>query len=89
MWSAIAKSNTTSPNDSAEAHMHKYKNHIYHANEFHVDDINVDDFIALCHKDIESAPGLDGCAAKDLDSLSHYSYQLLVNMLNTIEKGAD
>ena len=69
--------------------MHKYKNHIYHANEFHVDDINVDDFIALCHKDIESALGLDGWAAIDLDLLSHYSYQLLVNMLNTIEKGAD
>ena len=37
----------------------------------------------------DSAPGLDGWSAQDLEILSDKAYQLLVNMLDSIEGGAN
>ncbi len=48
----------------------------------------MEDFKLQCQYDLQSAPGLDGWSAADLELLSDGAYQLLVDLLNSIEKGA-
>ncbi len=51
-------------------------------------DITPEQFKLQCHVDLQSAPGLDGWSAEDLELLSDLVYKVLVDMLNSIEKGA-
>ena len=71
----------------AKAFVHKNSKHIYKAHEFKIQDLRVDDFMHQCKQDIDTAPGLDGWAAKDLELLSKQAFRLIVDLLNHIEQG--
>ena len=70
----------------AKAFVHKNSKHIYKAHEFKIQDLRVDDFMHQCKQDIDTAPGLDGWAAKDLELLSKQAFRLIVVLLNVIEQ---
>ena len=89
VWDPITHGNCSDPELAATSFTTKYRKHIYKAREFLVNDITVEDFKEQCRIDTDSALGLDGWAASDLQLLSNYGYQILVDMLNAIEHGAD
>ena len=87
IWDKITDGNLQDPAQAAKNFCNKYNKYIHKASQFKVADLTVDDFINQCHHDTESAAGLDGWAARDLDLLSRHAIQLLVDMLNHIELG--
>ncbi len=87
VWEKITWGNFVDPLADAAAFIAKYKEHIFRSPEFEISDITVEDFRLQCQFDLNSAPGLDGWSASDLELLSDGAYQLLVDLLNSIEKG--
>ncbi len=88
VWDKITWGNFDDPKKDALAFCATYYKHIFHAQEHQIHDIQAQDLKNQCKYDIQSAPGLDGWAAADLELLSDKAYQLLADMLNTIEMGA-
>ncbi len=88
VWDPITDGNCSNPLQQVNAYVSKYKRHIVKADEFFLGDITVEEFKAQCQADLKSAPGLDGWSAEDLELLSDQAYQVLVDMLNCIERGA-
>ncbi len=64
-------------------------NHIFQSPEFEIGDITGEAVKAQCQYDTKSAPGLDGWSAADLELLSDEAYQMIADLLNAIENGAE
>ena len=86
-WGPITDGNSSDPAKQAKQFIGKYRSHIVMADEFQLSDITVEQFKAQCQRDVQSAPGLDGWSADDLELLSDHAYKLMVDMLNSIERG--
>ena len=84
----ITKGNVDDPKAAALAFWEAYGDHCFKAPEFHIDDLTVESFKAVCQCSKSSAAGLDGWSAGDLSLLSDEALQIIVNVLNAIERGA-
>ena len=88
-WKEIFDGAEGDPEQIAEAFIQKYKKYIFTAPEFHVPKLTLQDLINTCRVNTSSAAGLDGWYPKDMALLSDNGLQLIVDILNLIEEGAE
>ena len=88
-WEQIMHGRPDSLQEVADAFVSKYRKYIFKSPEFKLRDLSVEDFKAVCRDTSDSAAGLDGWAEQDIALMSDYAIQLIVDLLNAIEHGAE
>ena len=89
IWRKITNGAEGDPKQIANAFVLKYKKYIFTSDEFKVGKITLQDLIETCRVNTCSAPGIDGWHPKDLALLSDNALQLIADLMNMIEDGAE